>query len=123
VTVDANDSNPSEDRNDLYHIALPDDWAAAQVSGEYTTSTRGRTLAEEGFIHCSFAEQVQATADRFYRDVNDALVLRIDRARLPSRVVVEDLVGTGELFPHVYGPIPVSAVVDVRPLRPSDRTA
>jgi uncharacterized protein (DUF952 family) len=123
VTVDANDSSPSDDRDDLYHIALPDDWAAAQVSGEYTTSTRGRTLAEEGFIHCSFAEQVQATADRFYRDVTDAVVLRIDRLRLESRVVVEDLVGTGERFPHVYGPIPVSAVVDVRPLRPWDRTA
>jgi uncharacterized protein (DUF952 family) len=111
------------DESDVYHIALPDDWAAAQASGEYTISTRGRTLADEGFIHCSFAEQVETTADRFYRDATDAVVLRIDRGRLPSRVVVEDLVGTGERFPHVYGPIPVSAIVDVRPLRSSDGTA
>ncbi len=103
---------------ELFHIGLAEDWADAEVTGEYTVSTRGRTLAEEGFIHCSFAEQVDATASRFYADVDDAVVLRIDPARLPSPVVVEDLFGTGEEFPHVYGPIPVGAVVEVRPLRP-----
>jgi uncharacterized protein (DUF952 family) len=103
---------------ELFHVALAEDWAAAEVAGVYTVSTRGRTLAEEGFIHCSFAEQVDATASRFYADVADAVVLRIDPARLSSPVVVEDLFGTGEEFPHVYGPIPVGAVVEVRPLRP-----
>ena len=101
---------------DLFHIALADEWAAPQATGEYTASTRGRTLAEEGFIHCSFAEQVAATASRFYADVDDAVVLRIDPSRLTSRVEVEDLLGTGERFPHVYGPIAVTAVVDVQPL-------
>ena len=104
---------------DLFHIALAADWAAAQATGEYTTSTRGRTLAEEGFIHCSFADQVDATAARFYADVDDAVLLRIDPRRLSSRVEIEDLYGTGEHFPHVYGPIPVTAVVGVQPLRPS----
>jgi uncharacterized protein (DUF952 family) len=102
--------------SELFHVALAEDWAAAEATGEYTVSTRGRSLAEEGFIHCSFAEQVEATAARFYADVDDAVVLRIDPERLPSGVVVEDLYGTGEPFPHVYGPIPVAAVVDVRPL-------
>jgi glutathione S-transferase len=105
---------------DLFHIALAEDWAAAQTTGEYVMSTRDRTLAEEGFIHCSFADQVDATAARFYADVDDAIVLRIDPRRLTSRVEVEDLFGTGERFPHVYGPIPVTAVVNVRPLRGSD---
>jgi uncharacterized protein (DUF952 family) len=50
-------------------------------------------------------------------------VLRIDWRRLTSRVLVEDLLGTGERFPHIYGPIPVTAVVDVRPLRLSDGPA
>ena len=104
---------------DLYHIALADDWARAESTGEYAVSTRGRSLADDGFIHCSFAEQVAATADRFYADVDDAVVLRIDPDRLVSRVVVEDLDGTGEQFPHVYGPIPVDAVVEVRRLRPA----
>jgi glutathione S-transferase len=105
--------------DELFHIALAADWAAAQSTGEYTVSTRGRTLAEESFIHCSFADQVDATAARFYADVDDAVLLRIDPRRLSSRVEIEDLYGTGEHFPHVYGPIPVTAVVDVQPLRPS----
>jgi anti-anti-sigma factor len=100
----------------LYHLALPADWAQAQQTGEYTTSTRGRSLADEGYIHCSFARQVAATAARFYADVDDVLVLRIDPARLGAPVVVEDLFETGEAFPHVYGPIPVGAVVEVRRL-------
>jgi glutathione S-transferase len=103
---------------EFFHIALAADWAAAQSASEYTMSTRGRTLADEGFIHCSFADQVDATAARFYADVDDAVVLRIDPGRLSSRVEIEDLYGTGEHFPHVYGPIPVMAVVDVQPLRP-----
>ena len=103
---------------DLYHIALRGDWEAAETQGDYTISTRGRTLADEGFIHCSFAEQVDATAAHFSSDVDDAVVLRIDPDRLSSRVVVEDLDGSGERFPHVYGPIPVDAVVEVRRLWP-----
>ena len=46
----------------IFHIALPDDWEAARRSGKYTASTRGRSLSEEGFIHCSFTDQVEATA-------------------------------------------------------------
>jgi uncharacterized protein (DUF952 family) len=103
---------------DLFHIALAGDWAAAQSAGEYTVSTRGRTLVDEGFVHCSFVDQVDAIAARFYADVDDAVVLHIDPARLTSRIEVEDLYGTGEQFPHVYGPIPITAVVEVQPLRP-----
>jgi glutathione S-transferase len=102
---------------DLFHVALADDWAAATSRGEYAISTRGRSLAEEGFIHCSFGEQVDATVARFYADVDEAVVLRIDPARLTSRVVVEDLDRTGERFPHVYGPIPIDAVVEVVEVR------
>ncbi len=104
----------------LYHIAMPDDWAAAQRTGRYTASTRGRTLAEEGYIHCSFAEQVTATATRFYGDVEEVVLLEIDPEQLSSAVVSEDLVGSGEAFPHVYGPIDVAAVVSATPSPPAD---
>ena len=94
----------------LFHIAMPDDWTAAQATGRYTASTRGRTLAEEGYVHCSFAEQVAATAARFYGDVDEVVVLQIDPNLLSSAVIVEDLIGSGEAFPHVYGPIELAAV-------------
>ncbi len=107
----------------LYHIALPADWENAQATGTYLMSTREVTLADEGFIHCSRAHQVEATANRFYGDVAELVLLTIDEAALDAPVVDEDLYATGETFPHVYGPIPVSAVVDAQTWTPtSDHT-
>jgi glutathione S-transferase len=105
---------------ELFHVALPDDWAAAQRAGQITDSTRGMTLEQEGYIHCSYAEQVGAVAARFYADLGEVVVLRIDPARLSSPVVEEDLVGSGEPFPHVYGPIELAAVVEARTASPLD---
>ena len=105
---------------ELFHIAVPEDWVAAQVAGAYAVSTRGRTLADEGYIHCSFADQVAATAGRFYGDLDEVVVLRIDAGQLSSPVVVEDLTGSGEEFPHVYGPIDIHAVVEARSTRPDE---
>jgi glutathione S-transferase len=83
-------------------------------------STRGVTLDDEGFIHCSRRDQVEATANRFYSDVDELVLLTIDEAALDAPVVDEDLYATGESFPHVYGPIPVSTVVDAVTWTPVD---
>lgn len=94
----------------LYHLAQREDWRQAQAEGEYRVSTVGRTLAEEGFVHCSFREQLQGVADRFYWGRDDVVMLVIDPDRLGAEVRVE-AIGPGlEGFPHVYGPIPVMAV-------------
>lgn len=104
----------------IHHLALPDEWSEALATGAYDRSTRGRSLAEEGFIHCARPEQVAGVRRRFYADVTGPLVLlTID----PERVVapVLDEVGdpaTGELFPHIHGPLPVSAVIDTTVLQP-----
>lgn len=108
----------------LYHLALSGDWDAAVASGaDYTTSTLGVSLAQEGFIHCSFADQVQQVADRFYAGRPDVLLLTLDPTRLTSPVRVEHA-GHDE-FPHVYGPLDRAAVADVRllPLEPDGRVA
>lgn len=109
----------------IHHVALPADWAAAQAAGEYTTSTRGRTLDEVGFIHCAHAGQVRGVIDRFYADLTGPLLLLvIDPSRLAASVVEEPAApGLSELFPHVYGPIPIDAVTDVRLLDPADLPA
>ena len=65
----------------LFHLALASDWAAAQEAGDYRVSTRGRTLEQEGFIHASYAHQVQGVRDAFYRDVTEPLVLSVFRTR------------------------------------------
>lgn len=102
----------------LFHLALEREWRdAVGAGGPYERSTIGRSLAEEGFIHCSTRAQLPATAERFYGGRDDVVVLTIDRRRVPSEIRVEDLGGSGEAFPHVYGPIPLDAVVAVEPWR------
>src|ERR1700729_730527 len=95
----------------LFHIARRRDWEAAQHVGAYRISTLDRTLAQEGFIHLSFAHQVRGVADRFYADVDDELVLlSIDPSKLTASIVIEPVAGTDERFPHLYGELPVDAV-------------
>lgn len=102
----------------LLHIAERCHWEAARDAGvPYIMSTLGRTLDEEGFIHCSSdQDQVDGVLGRFYTGVDPAslVLLVIDPGRLDSPVRHEP--AGDELFPHVYGPIPVSAVIDVRAL-------
>ena len=99
----------------IYHLALAEDWENERTDA-YTTSTLGTSLAEQGFVHCSFASQVRQIADLVYRGRTDVLLLEIDPARLTSPVRVENLDGGADEFPHVYGPINRDAVVEVTPL-------
>ena len=101
----------------IYHIATRGDWTWAQAAGEYTTSTRDRTLAQEGFIHASEAHQVAAVANLFYQGVPDLVVLVIDTGRVRPEVRYERVADAPEPFPHIYGPLNVDAVVETRPLR------
>ena len=98
----------------IYHMALPDDWAAAQQSGVYDTSTRGISVADEGFMHCSFAHQIEGVASRFYADVDEIHLLHLDRDAVEPDLRIEPPAdGIDELFPHVYRPIAVGEVVAV----------
>jgi uncharacterized protein (DUF952 family) len=78
------------------------------------------SLVAEGFIHCSDAHQVAWVANQRFRGRQDLVLLHIDPARLGSEVRYENLEGGIQHFPHVYGAIPVSAVLEVTPLQPSD---
>jgi glutathione S-transferase len=101
----------------IYHLALARDWDAAQAVGRYAVSTLGRTLQEEGFIHASRADQWAGVRESFYAGVSEPLVLLvIDPARLTAEIREEPVPGLTETFPHVYGPIEVEAVVEVRAL-------
>lgn len=73
---------------------------------------RGDTLASEGFVHCSEPHQVVRTADRFFRGRAGLVLLLIDEAKVGPEVKREAS-PEGELFPHVYGPLNLDAVVGV----------
>jgi uncharacterized protein (DUF952 family) len=100
----------------VLHLTTAEEWAAAQDAGTYTVSTRGRTLAQEGFIHCSQPHQVDGVRQRFFADVPDLVLLEVDTDLLTSPWRVEEVPGTGEAYPHVYGPLDLDAVVAVRPV-------
>lgn len=102
----------------LLHLAMPDDWDAARHTADYRVSTRGMTFDQVGFIHLSFEHQWQATRERFYADVpHDLVLLQIDPAGLDVRVEVGNP-ATGEEFPHLYQPLPLSSVIGERRLSP-----
>ena len=93
----------------LYHITTALEADAAAKTGSYVP----RAYGADGFIHCSYSRQVVRVADLRFHGRTDLVLLEIDRALLSCRVVDENLEGGEELFPHIYGPLPMSAVVSV----------
>lgn len=102
----------------IFHLALASDWAHAREAGAYTTSTRGLSLAEVGFIHASRGDQWPTVRELFYSDVTEPLLLlQIDTDRLAVPVVDEPAEpGAAETFPHIYGPLALDAVVKAMPV-------
>jgi len=94
----------------IYHIVLPDDWAAFD-----TELYRAKSLETEGFIHCSFAEQLNAVIARYYAGEPEVVVLEIETDTLMSRVLKEPSTAS-EIYPHIYGPINRDSIVSVRRL-------
>jgi uncharacterized protein (DUF952 family)/GNAT superfamily N-acetyltransferase len=103
----------------IFHLALVEDWQR-DLWRDYTTSTLGRDLADVGFIHCSFAGQVQGIADLVYRGREDVVLLEIDPDRVRAPLHVESLEDGGEEFPHIYGALNREAVTRFTPLSRHD---
>lgn len=94
----------------VFKIVPADLWRAAEAAGVF----RGAPVdARDGFIHLSTAAQVRETAARHFAGVDGLLLVSVATAGLdirwePSR--------GGDLFPHLYGDLPLSAVRKVDPL-------
>ncbi|MBF4162803.1 DUF952 domain-containing protein [Nocardioides acrostichi] len=105
----------------IFHIATEADWLAARESGTYTTSTLGRSLADEGFIHASREDQWRGVYTRFYAQLDEPLLLlEIETHRLGAEVREERPAdapeSSSETFPHVYGPLVPTAVLRAVPV-------
>jgi uncharacterized protein (DUF952 family) len=110
---------------ELFHITERVAWLDAARTGEYRMSTRGITLEDEGFIHCSLRHQLPAVAKLVYGDVadDDLVVLVIDGSRVSAPIRYEAAEPGGEQYPHIYGALPVGAVthaIDVNRDRAGD---
>jgi uncharacterized protein (DUF952 family) len=98
----------------ILHICPRKDWEAAQANGAYLTDS----LEREGFIHCSQADQVADVANALFEGMEGLVLLHIAVNKLLAEVRWE---GTGEeVFPHIYGPINLDAVVNVEEFSPAD---
>lgn len=96
----------------LVHLCGADEWRRAQRAGEHVPES----LQATGFVHLSTPAQVHLPANRLYAGRTDLMLLRVDAARLASPVRWEPGLPTdpeGMVFPHLYGPLPVAAVIGV----------
>ena len=112
----------SEQDRPFWHLAEAFHWQRALESGTYERSTREATLAEVGFIHGSYPEQLPGVVKAFYVRVTEPLVVlelepeRLAQAGLEVRVEPGDPSDPdSERYPHIYGPLPVEAVSRTRP--------
>ena len=91
----------------IYRIAEAADWAAAREHGSFASPD----LAVEGFVHFSERHQVQGVADRYSAGKTGLVLLAVDEAKLGGTPLKrENTSGGTELFPHVYGHVPIDAV-------------
>jgi uncharacterized protein (DUF952 family) len=111
----------------IWHLALATDWEAARARRAYAVSTRGLTLEQVGFIHCSYAHQVAGVVALSYADETAPLTLlgidpdRLMAAGIDVRAEPGDPAHPdGERFPHVYGAIPQGAVAETHEARVVD---
>ena len=100
----------------IFHIAEAPAWDAAVVSGSY----RVPSLESEGFIHLSTRDQFLATASRYYAGRADLVLLEVDEAALPDGALCYEKSTNDELFPHLFAPLPVGAVLRVHTFLPGE---
>jgi uncharacterized protein (DUF952 family) len=97
----------------LYHLATAPDWERYQADGQIVPPS----LAAEGFVHCSWGRQVPGTVEKHFAEETGLLALELDPDALGDAALVEeDSYGSGQAFPHAYGPIPVDAVRSATPI-------
>lgn len=93
----------------IYHVTTQAEWQEAQSKGFYEAAS----LKEEGFIHCSEANQVAGVLERYFAGKMNLVKLVIDTDKLTSRYIQEWSPSTRDTFPHIYGTININAVIGV----------
>lgn len=95
----------------IYHICKKEDWENALKKGFYIPET----YEQDGFIHFSKAEQVCDTANRFFKNIKDLVLLEVEDQE-DTFVRFENLPeNPGVLFPHYYGILRIEKVLRVLP--------
>lgn len=96
----------------LYKILRREAWEGREDSVPWSDTDRA-----DGFVHLSGPDQVRATVKKWFSGQTELTVLEIDANRLAPETLRWEPSRGGQLFPHVYGHIPLEAVVRAEPLR------
>lgn len=96
----------------IYHLATTTDWENALRKGVYTTSS----LVSEGFIHFSTKEQMIGSANLFFADHKELVVVEVAEKNIKHLLKWESAPDRDEQFPHVYGPLPLELITDTHML-------
>lgn len=96
----------------IYHVTSREEWNRASENGVYIAPS----LAQENFIHCSKAEQIQGVLSRYFKGRQHLVQLTIDTDKLSAPWRFDLAPSVNEEFPHVYGPINTDAVIDIAPI-------
>ena len=94
----------------IYHIVTTEVWEKFTDETEY----EAESLRTENFIHCSYRHQLDAVLERYYKNQTAVLILHINAHLLRAKLVAERSTG-GEVYPHIYGKINKSAIVEIEP--------
>lgn len=93
----------------IYHVTTKQHWAAAQEIGFFEEPS----LHTEGFIHNSTEAQVAGVLERYYNGISDLILLHIEETKLTAVLKYELAPSVNEMFPHIFGPINLDAVVKI----------
>jgi uncharacterized protein (DUF952 family) len=96
----------------IFKIVATEDWRAAEATGAFLGASVDRA---DGYIHFSTASQAPETASKWFKGRNDLTLVAVDAETLGADLRWEPSRG-GALFPHLYAPLSMSAVVWSRPL-------
>ena len=99
--------------NTFLHLTTKQAWEDALKVGIYSLSTKGKTLEEVGFIHGSFADQVEEVAGFVFAGSTEDLILlhlEIDKLASDGILVRVEEASNGKSYPHIYGAIPCNLV-------------
>ena len=99
----------------IFHISKREQWEKTKLERVYRTDT----LASQGYIHCSNSQQIVKVANVKYHGQKELVLLYITTDRVQSEIKYENA-GNEELYPHIYGPLNIDAIVNVIDFKPTE---
>ena len=96
----------------IFKICKRSEWAGVSAAGIYRGSAKDKA---DGFLHFSTEEQLVGTLNRYYADADDLLLVAVDADAL-GKALKHEPSTAGALYPHLYGDLPLAAVIWSRPI-------